>query len=57
MALLLRTTEAARRVGVSQRSLNRWTTAGKLHPTFLTPGGHARWDEADLRRQLGMLRE
>ena len=49
---LLTQGEAARAIGMSTRSLSRWVRLGKLIPTVTTPGGQARWDLDDLRRQL-----
>jgi len=49
---LATTPEAARAVGVSARSLARWAQDGTIEPTLRTPGGHLRWDVAELRRQL-----
>lgn len=44
---LLTTTEAARRCGVSGRTLLRWLTRGEL-PGVQTPGGHWRVEESAL---------
>lgn len=49
---LATTSEAARALGVSARSLARWAQDGTVTPTVRTPGGHFRWDIDDLRRQL-----
>jgi excisionase family DNA binding protein len=46
------TGEAAREVGVSATSLLKWLREGTIKAVMVTPGGHARWDIADLRRQL-----
>lgn len=43
---------AARAVGVSLSTLNRWAAAGIVKPVFRTPGGQFRWDVDDLRKQL-----
>lgn len=43
---------AARAVGVSLSTLNRWAAAGIIKPVLRTPGGQFRWDVDDLRRQL-----
>src|SRR5690242_5341617 len=40
---LLPTGEAARAVGVSPRTLQRWVREGLVKPTQLTAGGHHRW--------------
>jgi excisionase family DNA binding protein len=51
-ARLLTTGEAARLLGVSQPTLNRAVRNGKLHPTLTTPGGHRRFDSAELSAAL-----
>jgi predicted site-specific integrase-resolvase len=51
-ARLLTSSEAAKVIGISARSLSRWVQDGKLVPTLTTPGGQARWDLDDLRGQL-----
>lgn len=52
MADLLSTTDAAKAIGVSPRSLARWAADGSVVPTLTTPGGWSRWDLDELRRQL-----
>jgi excisionase family DNA binding protein len=42
LEVLLRTTEVARRLQVSARTVLAWAQAGKL-PSILTPGGHRRY--------------
>ena len=54
---LLPTGEAARAVGVSPRTLQRWVREGLVKPTQLTAGGHHRWDVEDLRAQIRALNE
>lgn len=49
--------KAAAALGVDPATLWRWQKTGRITPSWVTPGGHARWDVADLRRQLGMTRE
>lgn len=51
-ARLLTTGEAARLLGVSQPTLNRAVRNGRLHPTVTTPGGHRRFDSAELSAAL-----
>lgn len=51
---LLTTGKAAAALDVDQATLWRWRQSGRVTPAWVTPGGHARWDLADLRRQLGM---
>jgi excisionase family DNA binding protein len=46
------TSEAAKALGVGRSTLARWWAEGQVTPAFVTPGGHARWDVADLMRQL-----
>jgi len=54
---LVTTTEAAKALGVSNRTLARWARDGRLTPTERTLGGHLRWDLDDLREQIRRLRE
>jgi hypothetical protein len=58
---LLTTTQAARALGVSPRSLSRWAKEGRITPAMNTAGGDQRsgrylWDLEDLRAQLLRLR-
>jgi hypothetical protein len=58
---LLTTTEAARALGISPRSLSRWAREGRVTPAMNTAGGDQRsgrylWDLDDLRNQLLHLR-
>jgi excisionase family DNA binding protein len=46
---LLRTSEAARRLQVSQRGVLTWAASGRL-PSILTPGGHRRFRASDVER-------
>lgn len=48
----MRSSEAARALGVSRETLWRWQQAGAVRPLYTTPGGQARWDLQQLRRQL-----
>jgi DNA-binding transcriptional MerR regulator len=50
-------TELARVLGLSPRSIQRYVTAGLIEPEFVTPGGHYRWDVEKVREQLRALRE
>ena len=54
---LLTTSELAKRLGVAARTLQRWRQDGVITPAFVTVGGQARWDEADVRSQLRKLQE
>ncbi len=49
-------TQLARELGVSPRSIQRYVTAGTIEPDLVTPGGHYRWDADRVRRQLAELR-
>lgn len=51
---LVTTAKAAAGLGVDPATLWRWQQAGRVTPAWITPGGHARWDMAALRRQLGI---
>lgn len=55
MSALVPTTDAAKVLGISARSLARWAAQGKITPDLVTPGGHMRWDIEGLRRQLREL--
>lgn len=48
---------AARILGVHRATLVRWWQDGAVTPEYVTPGGQARWDMADLRRQLREWRD
>ena len=49
---LVPTSEAARALGLSARSLSRWAADGRVEPDLVTPGGHMRWDVERLRAQI-----
>ncbi|HEY3085409.1 MAG TPA: helix-turn-helix domain-containing protein [Candidatus Dormibacteraeota bacterium] len=51
-ARLITTGQAARLLGVSQPTLNRAVRRGRLQPTLTTPGGHRRFDSAELSAAL-----
>jgi 8-oxo-dGTP pyrophosphatase MutT (NUDIX family) len=46
--------KAAEAVGVGLSTLQAWAARGIVTPVWRTPGGQARWDVDDLRRQLKM---
>lgn len=46
------TTAAARELGVASTTLQRWVHRYGIKPSYVTGGGHFRWDMNDLRRQL-----
>lgn len=46
------TGELAKELEVHIRTVQRWHRDGVIRPAWVTPGGHLRWDIADVRRQL-----
>lgn len=54
---LVSTGEAAKALSVDRTTLARWVREGRVTPTSWTAGGHARWDVADLERQIAELRK
>jgi 8-oxo-dGTP pyrophosphatase MutT (NUDIX family) len=44
--------DAADALGIGVSTLQAWAAKGIVTPAWRTPGGHARWDLADLERQL-----
>jgi 8-oxo-dGTP pyrophosphatase MutT (NUDIX family) len=48
------TRQAADELGIGISTLQAWAAKGIVTPVWRTPGGHARWDIDDLRRQLDM---
>lgn len=54
---LLFTAELARRLRVAAGTVQRWRRDGLITPALVTPGGQARWVEADVRDQLRRLDE
>ncbi len=46
---LLSIREASKSLGVSEASLRQWTDEGKIN-AFVTPGGHRRYSEAELKK-------
>lgn len=44
----LTTTDVAVRYGVSPFTVRRWVERGRLKASFVTPGGHYRFTEADI---------
>jgi 8-oxo-dGTP diphosphatase len=49
---LVTTAEAADYLGIGKSTLQAWAAKGMVTPAWRTPGGQARWDVADLERQL-----
>lgn len=54
---LLFTAELAKRLRVAAGTVQRWRRDGLITPALVTPGGQARWVEADVREQLRRLDE
>ena len=54
LEVLLRTTEVARRLQVSARTVLAWAQAGKL-PSILTPGGHRRYPVQGVEEVLATM--
>jgi excisionase family DNA binding protein len=54
LEVLLRTTEVARRLQVSARTVLAWAQAGKL-PSILTPGGHRRYPVQGVEQVLAAM--
>ena len=50
--MLLTVTEAAKKIGVSTKTLRNWESAELLKP-IRTPGGHRRYDEQSLAKFIG----
>lgn len=49
---LISISEASRMLGVSETTLRQWTDEGKIR-AFITPGGHRRYNKAELRGFIG----
>ena len=49
---LLTISQASRMLGVSEVALRQWTDEGRIE-AFVTPGGHRRYSETELRRFMG----
>lgn len=52
---LVPTPEAARRLGISARTLQRYVNAGLVTPDLTLPSGRYRWDVDRLRNQINAL--
>ncbi|MBM3172209.1 MAG: helix-turn-helix domain-containing protein [Chloroflexi bacterium] len=50
--ILVSISEASSMLGVSEATLRQWTDEGKVR-AFITPGGHRRYDRAELRGFMG----
>jgi predicted site-specific integrase-resolvase len=49
---MLTSREAARAIGISLQTLQRYVREGKVRPTLRLPSGQMRWDLDALKRQL-----
>ena len=52
---LVPTPVAARALGISARTLQRYVSDGVITPTLRLPSGRYRWDVEALRRQINEL--
>ena len=52
---LVPTPEAARQLGISARTLQRYAKAGLITPDLRLPSGRYRWDVEKLRAQINAL--
>jgi DNA-binding transcriptional MerR regulator len=52
---LVTTPEAARALGISARTIQRYVVAGLITPDLRLPSGRYRWDVAKLRDQINSL--
>jgi DNA-binding transcriptional MerR regulator len=57
MAGLLTTTELAKELRLSVKTVQRYQRQGKIHPKFTLPSGQHRWDLEDVLEQLRALRK
>ena len=54
---LVTTSELARALGLSSRTIQRYRREGVLTPEIASPGGHARWDVETVKAQLRALQQ
>jgi DNA-binding transcriptional MerR regulator len=54
---LVTTSELARALSLSKRTIQRYRSLGVLVPELESPGGHARWDIEKVKQQLRELRQ
>ncbi len=54
--LLLSVSGASKSLGVSEAALRQWTDEGKIK-AFVTPGGHRRYSQAELKRFMSAHRK
>jgi DNA-binding transcriptional MerR regulator len=57
MAGLLTTTELAKELRLSVKTVQRYQRQGKIRPKFTLPSGQHRWDLDDVLEQLRALRK
>lgn len=48
----LTTSDVARQLGVTRRTVGKWVESGVLVPTLITPGRKFRWHWSDVEDQL-----
>lgn len=53
---LVSISEASRTLGVTEVTLRQWTDEGKIR-AFITPGGHRRYSQNELKRFIGARRK
>lgn len=56
MPELVSTTEAAKTIGVRNRTLARYVERGLITPAVILPSGHYRWDPDKLAEQMDEVR-
>jgi DNA-binding transcriptional MerR regulator len=54
---LVTTGELAKHLGINRETVRRYHNSGDLTPAELSPAGHPRWIEEDVRDQMRQLRE
>ena len=54
---LLTTSEVAKRFAVDVSAVRRWVAKGQLSPAITTPGGHYRFNAADIDVFAAAMRE
>ncbi|WP_308257616.1 helix-turn-helix transcriptional regulator [Pseudonocardia lacus] len=54
---LLTSQELADAIGLSVRTIQRYRSEGLITPALVSLGGHARWDEDEVRAQMRKILE
>ncbi len=54
---MVSSTELAKALGLSSRSIQRYVKAGMITPLYVTPGGHYRWSVTSVVEQLRKQRQ